>query len=123
MIYVLSAPMTHYATTNIEKIYQTLDNFNYFNDIFNDIVISITIYDEESGDAMGHFEIEDNYPAQSFIKSIYNLAKNSKRTDLINWATTEISKYDHSNPTINSLIYSLWQKAERGKDLTALGES
>lgn len=119
MIYVLSTPITHYATTNIEKIYQTLDNFNFF----NDIVISITIYDEESGDAMGHFEIEDNYPAQSFIKSIYNLAKNSKRTDLINWATTEISKYDHSNPTINSLIYSLWQKAERGKDLTALGES
>lgn len=119
MIYVLSAPVTHYATTNIEKIYQTLDNFNYF----DDIVISIAIYDEESGNAMGYFEKEGNCPVQSFIKFIYNLAKNSKRIDLINWATTEISKYDYSNPTINSLIYSLWQKAERGKNLTAAGET
>ena len=119
MIYVLSTPITHYATTNIEKIYQTLDNLN----CFNDITTSVYLYEEESGNILGLFEKKGGCIIQSFIKFIYNLAKDSKRIDLINWATTEISKYDHSNPTINSLIYSLWQKAERGKDLTAAGET
>lgn len=119
MIYVLSTPTTHYATTNIEKIYQTLDNIN----CFNDIIISISLYEEESGNVLGLFEKKGECIIQSFIKFIYDLAKNSKRIDLINWATTEISKYDHSNPTINSLIYSLWQKAERGKDSTPAGGS
>lgn len=120
MIYLFSAPLTKYATTNIKKIYQSIEDLNDSHVSSGKYIIYLY---NENGEPQGVFEGEVGGPTQSFIKFIYNIAKTSKRVDLINWATTEISKYDHSNPTINSLIYSLWQKAERGKDSTPAGGS
>jgi hypothetical protein len=115
MIYLFSAPLTKYATTNIEKIYQSIEDLN---DSHNPSgKYTIYLYNE-NGELQGVFEGEVGGPTQSFIKFIYDIAKSSKRIDLINWASSEISKYDNTNPTINSLIYSLWEKTHRGTDQT-----
>lgn len=114
MIYLFAAPLTKYATTNIEKIYQSIEDLN------DSRVASgkYTIYlYNENGEPQGVFKGEVGGPTQ-FIKFIYDIAKTSKRIDLINWASNEISKYDNTNPTINSLIYSLWEKTRRGMDQT-----
>lgn len=115
MIYVFSAPLMNYATTNIEKIYQSIEDLNDAR--FSNSTYTINLFND-NGEPQGMFEGEAGGSAQSFIKFIYNIAKSSKRIDLINWASNEISKYDASNPTINSLIYSLWSKSKQGKDQT-----
>ena len=115
MIYLFSAPLTKYATTNIEKIYQSIEDLNDSHP--HGGKYTIYLYNED-GESQGIFEGEVGGPVQSFIKFIYNIAKTSKRVDLINWASNEISKYDNTNPTIKSLIYSLWEKAHRGTDQT-----
>lgn len=115
MIYLFSAPLIEYATTNIEKIYQSIEDFNDSRTSSGKYIIYL--YNED-GESQGVFEGEAGGPTQSFIRFIYNIAKTSKRVDLINWASNEISKYDNTNPTINSLIYSLWEKTRRGTDQT-----
>ena len=115
MIYLFSAPLTKYATTNIEKIYQSIEDLN--DSCAPGGKYTIYLYNED-GESQGVFEGEVGGPVQSFIKFIYGIAKSSKRIDLINWASNEISKYDNTNPTINSLIYSLREKVRRGTDQT-----
>lgn len=116
MIYLFSAPLSHYATTNIEKIYQSIEEMNDTATV--NYSYTVQLYDETSGTPQGTFDGESKGSIQTFVKFIYNVAKTSKKIDLIDWAAKEISKYDNSNPTINSLIYSLWSKSEQGKDQT-----
>lgn len=116
MIYLFSTPLVDYATTNIEKVYQTIEKIN--DSYMTKGKYIIKLYDESTGDLQGVFEGEIGNSTHSFIKFIYDTAKSSRRIDLIHWATNEISKYDNANPTINSLIYSLWEKANRGTDQT-----
>jgi len=116
MIYLVSAPLINYATTNIEKVYQSIEQLNDTCAVGEKY--TIRLHDEASGELQGVFDGEIGGSTHSFIKFIYDIAKASRRVELIHWATHEISKYDNTNPTINSLIYSLWQKANRGTDQT-----
>lgn len=108
-------------TTNIKKVYEVYDEAvliakgvpNNYSKIW------ILLIDEDTGDVVNSYT--GKLPEQTnadFVRWLADYAKKDKSINTINWVTNAISKYDNSNPTIKSLIYSLWEKAERGKDLT-----
>lgn len=110
-------------TTNIETVYKTYDmiieNTEELGVNAGIVSLYINLRDEDSGDLLqayvGRVPQDDN---ADFVRWLAEYAKKDKRVETINWVTDAINKYDASNPTIKSLIYSLWKKAERGKDLT-----
>lgn len=110
-------------TTNIETVYQTYDmvveNTKESGVDTGIVSLYINLREEKNGDILqtyvGRVPRDDN---ADFVRWLADYAKKDKRTETINWVTNAIGKYDNSNPTIKSLIYSLWEKVERGKDLT-----
>lgn len=110
-------------TTNIETVYKTYDmvieNTKELGVGIGVVPLYISLRDEDSGDIfqtyVGRVPRDDN---ADFVRWLADYAKKDKRVETINWVTDAISKYDASNPTIKSLIYSLWGKARRGTDQT-----
>lgn len=107
-------------TTNIETVYKTYENIIQKVQEQNDhATIWIYLRDEDSGNILSIYEgkIPDSNETD-FVRWLADYAKKDKRTETINWVTNAISKYDNTNPTINSLIYSLWEKARKETDQT-----